>query len=168
MWRWADIAFYLLLLLYAVWMRPHSLVSFAAVAVASVAFPLWIVARVQLGSAFSLRAKAHHLVTTGLYHRGPRVRSSAPGMVGPGAGTPSGVDHGCACGSGGAHSRVRLRRGVQAVPGANVVLRKAGLPNEGMKLSKPEYLGGGWPINLAITRTGFAAYAQCSADSMCG
>jgi protein-S-isoprenylcysteine O-methyltransferase Ste14 len=69
MWRWADIAFYLLLLLYAVWMRPHSLVSFAAVAVASVAFPLWIVARVQLGSAFSLRAKAHHLVTTGLYSR---------------------------------------------------------------------------------------------------
>ena len=42
-----------------------------------------------------------------------------------------------------------------------MVLRKAGLPNEGMKLSKPEYLGGGWPISLAITRTGFAAYAQC-------
>jgi hypothetical protein len=46
-----------------------------------------------------------------------------------------------------------------------VVLRKAGLPNEGMKLSKPEYLGGGWPISLAITRTGFAAYAQCSPPS---
>jgi protein-S-isoprenylcysteine O-methyltransferase Ste14 len=33
------------------------------------AFPPWIVARLQLGDAFSFRAHAHRLVTTGLYSR---------------------------------------------------------------------------------------------------
>jgi hypothetical protein len=40
-----------------------------------------------------------------------------------------------------------------------------GPPNKGMKLSKPEYLVGGWPTGLGIIESGFAAYAQCSADS---
>jgi protein-S-isoprenylcysteine O-methyltransferase Ste14 len=69
MWRWGDVAFYLALLVVAVWKRPHSTVLMAAVVVAAVAFPLWILARVQLGTAFSFRAKADHLVTTGLYSR---------------------------------------------------------------------------------------------------
>jgi hypothetical protein len=33
-----------------------------------------------------------------------------------------------------------------------------------MELSKPDYLGGGWPINVGIIESGFAAHAQCSAD----
>jgi hypothetical protein len=37
-------------------------------------------------------------------------------------------------------------------------------PNEGMKLSKPEYLGGSRPIRSGIIESGFAAYAQCWAD----
>lgn len=34
-----------------------------------IAFALWIVARVQLGNAFSIGAKASQLVTTGLYSK---------------------------------------------------------------------------------------------------
>ena len=36
--------------------------------------------------------------------------------------------------------------------------------NKGMKLSKPEYLGGRWPIRSCIIEAGFAAYAPCSTD----
>ena len=42
--------------------------------------------------------------------------------------------------------------------------RHAGPPNQGMKLSKPEYLGGREPFRSGIIEAGFAAYAQCSAD----
>ena len=62
-------AFYFALLLFAVWKRPHSPSLLAAVLLAGVTFPLWIIARVQLGSAFSFGAKAHRLVTRGLYSR---------------------------------------------------------------------------------------------------
>ena len=33
-----------------------------------------------------------------------------------------------------------------------------------MKLSKPEPLGGSWPLRTLVVESGFAAYAQCSAD----
>jgi len=33
--------------------------------------------------------------------------------------------------------------------------------NKGMKLSKPEYLGGGRRVRPGIIESGFAAYAQC-------
>ena len=69
MWRWGDVAFYFAVLMFAVWKRPHSAILFAALVLAGVAYPLWIIARVQAGTAFSFRAKAHHLVTTGLYSR---------------------------------------------------------------------------------------------------
>ncbi len=69
MWRWGDVAFYFVVLLFAAWERPHSPILVAAAAVAAFAFPLWVVARVQLGSAFSFRANARHLVTRGLYSR---------------------------------------------------------------------------------------------------
>jgi hypothetical protein len=38
-------------------------------------------------------------------------------------------------------------------------------PNEGMKLSKPEYLGGTGQGRVAFIESGFAAYAQCSTDT---
>jgi len=69
MWRWGDVAFYFAVLVFAVWKRPHTATLVAASVLAGVAFPLWIVARVQLGTAFSFRAQAHRLVTTGLYSR---------------------------------------------------------------------------------------------------
>ncbi len=69
MWHWGDVAFYLALLVFSIWKRPHSMVLTVALVVASFAFPLWILARVQLGSAFSFRARAQRLVTTGLYSR---------------------------------------------------------------------------------------------------
>jgi hypothetical protein len=40
------------------------------------------------------------------------------------------------------------------------------LPNKGIEQSKPEYLGGSWPIRLGVVESGFAAHAQCSADLM--
>jgi hypothetical protein len=39
------------------------------------------------------------------------------------------------------------------------------LSNKGMKLSKPESLGGGWPGRPFVIWSGFAAYAPCSADA---
>ena len=36
--------------------------------------------------------------------------------------------------------------------------------NKGMKLAKPETLGGCWHDSLGIIESGFAAYAQCCAD----
>jgi protein-S-isoprenylcysteine O-methyltransferase Ste14 len=66
---WGDIAFYLAILIAAVILRPRTRVQVAAIAVAVIAFPLWIAARVQLGSAVSLWPEARTLVTTGLYSR---------------------------------------------------------------------------------------------------
>jgi protein-S-isoprenylcysteine O-methyltransferase Ste14 len=39
------------------------------IAMAVVGFPLWMLARVQLGGSFSIRAEAKRLVTTGLYSK---------------------------------------------------------------------------------------------------
>jgi protein-S-isoprenylcysteine O-methyltransferase Ste14 len=39
------------------------------VAIAGISFPLFVLARWQLGSSFSIKAKAGRLVTTGLYSR---------------------------------------------------------------------------------------------------
>jgi protein-S-isoprenylcysteine O-methyltransferase Ste14 len=69
LWLWGDVAFYLALLVFAVWKRPHTPTLVVAAIVAAVSFPLWVLARLQLGSAFSFRARADHLVTTGLYSR---------------------------------------------------------------------------------------------------
>jgi protein-S-isoprenylcysteine O-methyltransferase Ste14 len=63
------VAFYLAVLAFSVWKRPHTAVLWAALALAAASFPLWILARLQLGSAFSFRARAERLVTTGLYAR---------------------------------------------------------------------------------------------------
>jgi len=68
-WLWGDVAFYLALLLFAVWKRPHTPTLAVAAGVAAASFPLWVLARLQLGPAFSFHARADHLVTTGLYSR---------------------------------------------------------------------------------------------------
>ena len=62
-------AFYLAVLVTAVLRRPRTTAWFVALALAAVAYPLWILARVQLGAALSLWPEARTLVTTGLYSR---------------------------------------------------------------------------------------------------
>lgn len=42
---------------------------YAGVFITFTAFVLWIIARVQLGNAFSIGAKANYLVTSGLYSK---------------------------------------------------------------------------------------------------
>lgn len=42
---------------------------YAGVGIALLSFVLWITARVQLGNAFSIGAKANYLVTSGLYRK---------------------------------------------------------------------------------------------------
>src|SRR4249919_564966 len=64
---WGDVAFYLAVLAIAVAVAPRTKYWVAGIVLAAIAFPLWIAARVQLGSSFSFRAEAHRLVTTGLY-----------------------------------------------------------------------------------------------------
>lgn len=66
---WGDVAFYVAVLAAAVILRPHTVTWVAALIAAAVTFPLWIAARVQLGSAVSFRPRATRLVTTGLYSR---------------------------------------------------------------------------------------------------
>jgi protein-S-isoprenylcysteine O-methyltransferase Ste14 len=56
-------------LLVALRSAPHTRSFFAGIALSALAFPLWVVARLQLGSAFSFRAEARRLVTSGLYSK---------------------------------------------------------------------------------------------------
>lgn len=66
---WGDVAFYLAVLVVGLWVAPHTRAWLAGIGIAAIAFPLWIVARLQLGSAFSFKAEARHLVTSGLYSK---------------------------------------------------------------------------------------------------
>ncbi len=66
---WADVAAVLAVLGVALFVRPHTIAWFTGLIIGGVTFALWVVARIQLGSAFSLRAEAHHLVTHGLYSK---------------------------------------------------------------------------------------------------
>jgi protein-S-isoprenylcysteine O-methyltransferase Ste14 len=66
---WGDVAFYLTVLGLAVRFRPHTTAMVVAVVLAAITYPLWVLARVQLGSAFSFRPEARRLVTSGLYSR---------------------------------------------------------------------------------------------------
>ncbi len=66
---WGDVAFYFAVLATAVVVAPRTGYWYAGLGLAAIAFPLWIAARVQLGSSFSFRPDARRLVTTGLYAR---------------------------------------------------------------------------------------------------
>ena len=67
--RWFDVAIYLIWFVWVAAHPQHSVRYWAALAVAAIAFGFWIAARVQLGNAFSVGAKAKYLVTTGLYSK---------------------------------------------------------------------------------------------------
>jgi protein-S-isoprenylcysteine O-methyltransferase Ste14 len=62
-------AFYLVLAALAVAADLHDPVWFVALGLSVVCAALWLVARLQLGAAFSVRPEARQLVETGLYSR---------------------------------------------------------------------------------------------------
>src|SRR5918911_4266450 len=66
---WLDVVAFLVLLALALRFGGHTKLWYAGVGLAAACFPLWIVARFQLGSAFTLKPEARRLVTRGLYSR---------------------------------------------------------------------------------------------------
>ncbi|MDT5062867.1 MAG: hypothetical protein QOH63_3326 [Acidobacteriota bacterium] len=67
--RWTDVAAFLALACVALYFSPRRGPWFVGLAVALVSFPLWILARLQLGASFSIRPEARQLVTSGLYSK---------------------------------------------------------------------------------------------------
>ena len=61
----AFLVFAAMLLFYGRW----GVRFIAGMRIAAAGFALWTVARLQLGSSFSARARANQLVTTGLYSK---------------------------------------------------------------------------------------------------
>ncbi|HEX8845994.1 MAG TPA: isoprenylcysteine carboxylmethyltransferase family protein [Pyrinomonadaceae bacterium] len=66
---WLDVGAFLVLFALALSFGDHTKLWYAGLILAAVCFPLWIIARIQLGSAFSLKPEARRLVTHGLYSR---------------------------------------------------------------------------------------------------
>jgi protein-S-isoprenylcysteine O-methyltransferase Ste14 len=64
-----DIPAYLAFYAYALWKHRPGALYILGMAVATVGFVLWLVARAQLGTSFTVKPEAHRLVTTGLYSR---------------------------------------------------------------------------------------------------
>src|SRR5262245_14229980 len=64
-----DVAFWLAVFLGGLRFGPRTRFWFAGISLSLVAFPLWVAARLQLGSAFSIRPEARRLVTSGLYSK---------------------------------------------------------------------------------------------------
>ena len=65
----AVFAVFAVLLGLQVWGVSWTATRIAGIAIAAPAFLLFVLARIQLGRAFSVRAKASTLVTTGIYSR---------------------------------------------------------------------------------------------------
>jgi protein-S-isoprenylcysteine O-methyltransferase Ste14 len=70
--QWIDIVVYLIYL--AFWgvgfiTGPGTTMSYAALCLSIACAVLWLIARLQLGDAFSVTARARHLVTRGLYSK---------------------------------------------------------------------------------------------------
>jgi protein-S-isoprenylcysteine O-methyltransferase Ste14 len=65
--RWGDLWFCVAVLGIDVSLRPRTAVWWVGMALAAAAIPAWIAARRQLGSAFSMAARAERLVTRGIY-----------------------------------------------------------------------------------------------------
>jgi protein-S-isoprenylcysteine O-methyltransferase Ste14 len=67
--KYVDVPVFLVLAVFVVVRGSHTAWYFFGLALAAVAFVLWMIARYQLGSSFSVRARARRLVTTGLYSK---------------------------------------------------------------------------------------------------
>lgn len=66
---WGDVAFYFGVLGVGLRVAPHTAAWFGGITIAAIAFPAWVLARIQLGSSFSFKPEARALVTSGLYSR---------------------------------------------------------------------------------------------------
>ncbi len=66
---WVDVAFYLCFGAFVVFQYQQASRFYAGIGIAVVGFTLWVLARVQLGKSFAIRAEARALVTTGLYSK---------------------------------------------------------------------------------------------------
>lgn len=64
-----DLLVYGLCVALAVWLGPRGPLWYGGLALSAVGAGLWVLARWQLGGSFSLRPRAHQLVTHGLYAR---------------------------------------------------------------------------------------------------
>jgi len=67
--RWMDVVACLILVALAVRFGARTGIWYWGLILTTVSVPLWLAARYQLGSAFSARPEARHLVTRGLYAR---------------------------------------------------------------------------------------------------
>ena len=81
---YGDVVFYLGVYVFCLWHHRPGWLYLAGMALATVGYTLWFTARAQLGEAFSFRAEASRLVTTGLYSRfrNPIYVFSTLGMFG--------------------------------------------------------------------------------------
>ncbi|HEV2351040.1 MAG TPA: isoprenylcysteine carboxylmethyltransferase family protein [Terriglobia bacterium] len=66
---WIDVAFYLCFAAFVISQNHADARFFAGIPIAAIGFILWMIARVQLGKSFAIRAEARALVTTGLYSK---------------------------------------------------------------------------------------------------
>ena len=66
---WIDVAVYVGFWIATALRRPRTPAWWAGLGLGLVAFSGWVTARVQLGSAFTVRPEARHLVESGLYSR---------------------------------------------------------------------------------------------------
>lgn len=66
---WLDMVFFLYFAYWAIRFSTWGPRMAIGIAIAAVGVTLWVTARIQLGRSFSVSAKAHELVTHGLYKR---------------------------------------------------------------------------------------------------
>ena len=66
---WTEVVFFLGFGVFVVYRGPWSTRHLIGMAIAVVGFGLWMLARIQLGESFAVRAQAKTLVTTGLYSK---------------------------------------------------------------------------------------------------
>jgi protein-S-isoprenylcysteine O-methyltransferase Ste14 len=66
---WTDVAAFLVVACAVLYLSPRRVLWFVGLGVACVSFPLWVLARLQLGASFSIKAEARRLVTNGLYSK---------------------------------------------------------------------------------------------------
>ena len=67
--RWIDVPIFLVFAAVVSDHRKWDARHVIGIAIAAIGFALWMLARIQLGKSFSVRAQAKGLVTTGLYSR---------------------------------------------------------------------------------------------------
>jgi protein-S-isoprenylcysteine O-methyltransferase Ste14 len=65
--RYIDAFIFTAFIIFVVWQRDYGIRFWIGMAVAAIGIFLWALARVQLGSSFSVTPQARRLVTTGLY-----------------------------------------------------------------------------------------------------